>query len=118
MPNFDRGYRSQVFDVGGLAGIFASTEDPRNIDTSTFPLGSICLRTNGETWKRITGASDGWININPLTTEGDILYASTGGAPTRLAKGLAGQLLMMNSGATAPEWGVKPFDVIRSWFFR
>jgi len=36
---------------------------------------------------------------------GDIFYASTGTALARLAKGTAGQVLKMNSGATAPEWG-------------
>lgn len=37
-------------------------------------------------------------------TEGDILYYAAAGAPTRLAKGTACQLLRINSGATAPEW--------------
>jgi hypothetical protein len=38
-------------------------------------------------------------------TEGDILYYAGSGAPTRLGKGSAGQVLQINSGATAPEWG-------------
>jgi len=38
-------------------------------------------------------------------TEGDILYYGASGAPTRLAKGAAGKVLKINSGATAPEWG-------------
>ena len=118
MPNYDRGYRSQAFDVDALVGIFACAEDPRTIDTSTFPLGSICLRTNGETWKRVTAAADGWININPMTTEGDLTYGGTGGAPTRLAKGTANQILKMNSGATVPEWGEVPSDsLMMNWFF-
>ncbi len=37
-------------------------------------------------------------------TQGDILYYGASGAPTRLAKGTAGQVLKVNSGATAPEW--------------
>jgi len=42
--------------------------------------------------------------ITGTPAEGDILYrAST--TWSRLAKGTAGQLLQMNSGATAPEWG-------------
>ena len=41
---------------------------------------------------------------NPMTTAGDIIYGGASGAPTRLAKGTAGQVLTMNSGATAPEW--------------
>lgn len=41
---------------------------------------------------------------NPMTTAGDIIYGGSSGAATRLAKGTAGQVLTMNSGATAPEW--------------
>tara|TARA_R100000963_G_scaffold21372_1_gene14960 strand:+ start:827 stop:1318 length:492 start_codon:yes stop_codon:yes gene_type:complete len=40
-----------------------------------------------------------------LTTAGDILYASANNTPARLAKGAAAQALVMNAGATAPEWG-------------
>jgi hypothetical protein len=36
---------------------------------------------------------------------GDILYATAADTLARLAKGTAGQALVMNSGATAPEWG-------------
>ena len=38
-------------------------------------------------------------------TAGDILYYASGTTLTKLAKGTAGQALLMNSGATAPEWG-------------
>ncbi len=41
---------------------------------------------------------------NPMTAAGDVIYGGVDGAPTRLAKGAAGQVLTMNSGATAPEW--------------
>ena len=36
---------------------------------------------------------------------GDIIYGNGTDSWTRLAKGTAGQVLKMNSGATAPEWG-------------
>lgn len=43
--------------------------------------------------------------LNPETTAGDISYrASTANAKSRLAIGTAGQVLQVNSGATAPEW--------------
>lgn len=42
---------------------------------------------------------------NPMTTAGDMIYGGVDGAATRLDKGTAGQVLTMNSGATAPEWG-------------
>ena len=48
---------------------------------------------------------------NPMTTAGDIIYGGEDGAPTRLAKGTAAQALVMNSGATAPEWGTVAFDL-------
>lgn len=40
------------------------------------------------------------------TAAGDLLYASAANTLARLAKGTAGQVLKMNSGATAPEWGI------------
>jgi len=39
-----------------------------------------------------------------LTTQGDILYRDGSGLQ-RLPKGAAGEVLKINSGATAPEWG-------------
>jgi hypothetical protein len=41
---------------------------------------------------------------NPMTAAGDLIIGGTAGAPARLAKGTAGQVLRINSGATAPEW--------------
>lgn len=44
-------------------------------------------------------------NLNPETTLGDIAYrSSTANVKTRLGLGTAGQVLTVNSGATAPEW--------------
>ena len=51
-----------------------------------------------------------WANIdttgmtNPMTTTGDTIYSSSGSTPARLGIGTAGQVLQVNSGATAPEW--------------
>jgi hypothetical protein len=42
----------------------------------------------------------------PYTSAGDISYASAANTLARLAKGTAGQVLKMNAGETAPEWGV------------
>jgi hypothetical protein len=52
-----------------------------------------------------------WANLdttgmtNPMTTTGDVIYSSSGSTPARLELGTAGQVLKVNSGATAPEWG-------------
>ena len=48
----------------------------------------------------VTGAK-----LNISLVEGDIIYASGTDTLARLAKGSAGQALIMNSGADAPEWG-------------
>jgi hypothetical protein len=40
-----------------------------------------------------------------MTTTGDTIYSSSGSTPARLGIGTAGQVLKVNSGATAPEWG-------------
>ena len=51
-----------------------------------------------------------WANLdttgmtNPMTTTGDTIYSSGGSTPARLGIGTAGQVLQVNSGATAPEW--------------
>lgn len=41
---------------------------------------------------------------------GDVVYASSADTLGRLAKGAAGQALLMNTGATAPEWGTAGGD--------
>jgi len=47
-----------------------------------------------------------------LTTAGDILYRDGSGLQ-RLPKGTAGQVLQMNSGATAPEYGTVSSDFVK-----
>ena len=47
-----------------------------------------------------------------LTTQGDILYRDGSGLQ-RLPKGTAGQVLQMNSGATAPEYGTVSSDFVK-----
>lgn len=44
---------------------------------------------------------------NPMTTAGDIIQGGASGAPARLAIGTAGQILKVNAGATALEYGVE-----------
>lgn len=43
--------------------------------------------------------------LGVVTTAGDILYATAAGTLARLAIGTADQPLVVNSGATAPQWG-------------
>ena len=87
-----------------------------NGQTSTFDVtngvGVPAGGTTGQVLTKISGTdyetawatpSSGGMS-NPMTTQGDVIYGGASGTPTRLAKGTAGQVLTMNSGATAPEW--------------
>jgi len=59
-------------------------------------------------------ASTAFNNLSPLTTAGDTLYGGTSGAGTRLAIGTAGQVLTVNSGATAPQWSTPTTGTVTS----
>ena len=68
-------------------------------DTALVKDGAAAIRTLGSSVDTTTK------NLNPETTLGDIAYrSSTANVNTRLALGTAGQVLAVNSGATAPEW--------------
>ena len=68
-------------------------------DTSLVKDGAAAIRTLGSSVDTTTK------NLNPETTLGDIAYrSSTANVKTRLPLGTAGQVLRVNSGATAPEW--------------
>ena len=68
-------------------------------DTALVKDGASAIRTLGSSVDTTTK------NLNPSTTLGDIEYrSSTANVNTRLALGTAGQVLTVNSGATAPEW--------------
>jgi hypothetical protein len=59
------------------------------------------------------GGTSGTVTItNSMATAidaaGDLIYGTGSDAFTRLGLGTAGQLLKVNSGATAPEWGAAP----------
>jgi hypothetical protein len=68
-------------------------------DTDLVKDGAAAIRTLGSSIDTTTK------NLNPETTTGDIAYRSaTANVNTRLPLGTAGQVLKVNSGATAPEW--------------
>src|SRR5687767_3197473 len=48
------------------------------------------------------------LSAGVLTTAGDMLYATSGTVRARLAKGTAYQQLVMNVGASAPQWFTVP----------
>jgi len=68
-------------------------------DTDLVKDGASAIRTLGSSIDTTTK------NLNPQTTTGAIAYRSaTANVNTSLAIGTAGQVLTVNSGATAPEW--------------
>jgi len=68
-------------------------------DTALVKDGASAIRTLGSSVDTTVK------NLNPETTLGDLAYrSSTANVKTRLGLGTAGQLLAVNSGATAPEW--------------
>ena len=69
------------------------------LDISNTPTNGHFLQYKDGTDKLTWAAA----NTPVLTTQGDLLYRD-GSGEQRLPKGTAGQLLTMNSGATAPEW--------------
>ena len=72
-------------------------------DTALVKDGAAAIRTLGSSVDTTTK------NLNPETTLGDIAYrSSTANVNTRLGLGTAGQILAVNSGATAPEWVAAP----------
>ena len=66
--------------------------------------------SNGTYWNLL---AQGGTDVGAtLTTQGDILYRDGSGLQ-RLPKGTAGQVLQMNSGATAPEYGTLSSDMVK-----
>jgi len=66
--------------------------------------GTVAIANGGTGQTTATAAFDA---LAPTTTAGDTMYYN-GTDVVRLPKGTAGQALVMNSGATAPEWGAVP----------
>ena len=85
-------------------------------DTDLVKDGALAIRDLGQDIDTTTKA------LNPETTTGDIAYRSaTADTNTRLALGTAGQVLTVNSGATAPEWaspagGGKVLQVVQATY--
>jgi hypothetical protein len=70
-------------------------------DTDLVKDGAAAIRTLGSSVDTTTK------NLNPQTTTGALAYRSaTSNVNTALAIGTNGQLLRVNSGATAPEWAL------------
>ena len=67
-------------------------------DTALVKDGAAAIRTLGSSADTTVKA------LNPGTTAGDVDYYTAATTKARIAIGTAGQVLTVNSGATAPEW--------------
>jgi hypothetical protein len=73
------------------------------------------LAKNSNTDMDFKWVSDATGMTNPMTTTGDVIYSSSGSTPARLGLGTAGQVLQVNSGATAPEWATPSGASFGTW---
>jgi len=109
--DFQTGEVLTAADVDGylMQGIwvFANTT-ARDAAVTSPQEGNFAFLKDTNTTTYYTGSA--WTNldttgmVNPMTTTGDTIYSSSGSTPARLGIGTAGQVLQVNSGATAPEW--------------
>jgi hypothetical protein len=115
------GTAGQVLKVngGGTAPEWATTADQTPLTTKgdlfTFDTADARLGVgaNGTVLTADSAEATGlkWV-VDPvadvITTAGDLIYGTAADTVNRLGIGTAGQLLAVNSGATAPEWVAAP----------
>lgn len=69
--------------------------------TATNVSGTVAIANGGTS---ATSKSAAFNALSPMSAEGDIIIGGASGTGTALTRGTTGQVLTMNSGATAPEW--------------
>ena len=81
--------------------------------TVTVPTGQTLTLTDGlaQASLPVVGVAKGGTNLSSFTA-GDVLYATGSTTLAKLAKGTAEQVLAMNAGATAPDWGSVDLTVL------
>lgn len=88
-------------------GNIAASDLPTGIDAAKLADGSVSnteLQYINSVTSNVQTQLDAKVALSTLTTAGDLAYRD-GSTWTRLPIGTAGQVLKVNSGATAPEWG-------------
>jgi len=97
------GINSATTSVAGAVQLSDSTSTTSSVlaSTPTATKAAYDLANTANT------TANGAIPATTVTTAGDIIYRNAT-VPTRLGIGTAGQVLAVNSGATAPEWKTIP----------
>ena len=62
----ERAFEADELLVGGLCGIVAGSADPSTALVNA-PTGTLYLRTNGETWQKVTALPNGWQRLEAGT---------------------------------------------------
>jgi hypothetical protein len=94
------------YRINGTSVLNSTTLGTNIVNSSLTGVGTITSGTWNANWIGTAYGGTGIGGVNPYT-QGDILYASNSTTLTTLAKGLAGRVLKMNAGATAPEWAIE-----------
>jgi len=90
----------KVFKINNTSVLSATSLGSAVVGSSLTSVGTIGTGV----WQGTTvGVGYGGTGLSSFTA-GDTMYASGGTTISKLAKGTAGQMLQMNSGATAPVW--------------
>jgi hypothetical protein len=95
----------------GINAATTSVVGAVQLSDSTSTTSSVLASTPTAT-KAAYDLADAAIAKSVVTTAGDIIYRD-GSAPVRLGIGTAGQVLKVNSGATAPEWSTDKGKVLQ-----
>jgi len=90
----------------GVSAASTSASGVVQLSDSTSTTSSVLASTPTAT-KSAYDLANAAIAKSLVTTAGDIIYRNAT-VPARLGIGTAGQVLKVNSGATAPEWGASP----------
>ena len=63
MTDFTSAFRVKSLSLQDKVGVFAGDADPRTVDTSSFPVGSVYFQTDGTAWKRSSIDASAWVKL-------------------------------------------------------
>jgi hypothetical protein len=104
------GGTSGTVTVGILSGTTSNLgavqlSDSTSSTSTTLAATANSVKSAFDTATTANTTANAAIPKSTVTTAGDVIYATGSSALTRLGIGTAGQVLKVNAGATAPEWG-------------
>lgn len=61
--NFGRAFRVNSLSLQDKIGVFTGDADPRVVDTTEAPVGSVYFQTGGSAWKRSGSDASAWVKL-------------------------------------------------------